>query len=190
MTADDILNVLKDSDVNGLFSFNNNGQGQTLLGIKATAIDTKVLSAIKISADQIDTGTLEAKNVGLDGVFTIYDQCSNAPGVHGYFGAGHGRTDNDAETHGIGLTAGGLNLSDLDSGNGVEWQHSGGYIFMTNAGARLGYREYLYDNRIQHNRIILNGNSITATIYNAYSNVEHKLVFSADGTLKLDGRSL
>lgn len=190
MTADDILNVLKNSDVNGLFSFNNNGQGQTLLGIRATAIDTKVLSAIKISADQINTGTLEAKNVGLDGVFTIYDQCSNAPGVHGYFGAGHGRTDNDAETHGIGLTAGGLNLSDLDSDNGVEWQHSGGYIFMTNAGARLGYREYLYDNKIQHNRIILNGNSITATIYNAYSNVEHKLVFSADGTLKLDGRSL
>ena len=190
MTADDILNVLKDSDVNGLFSFNNNGQGQTLLGIRATAIDTKVLSAIKISADQIDTGTLEAKNVGLDGVFTIYDQCSNAPGIHGYFGAGHGRTDNDAETHGIGLTAGGLDLSDLDSGNGVAWQHSGGYIFMTNAGARLGYREYLYDNRIQHNHIILNGNSITAKIYNAYTNEEHKLVFSADGTLKLDGRSL
>ena len=190
MTADDILDVLKDSDVNGLFSFNNNGQGQTLLGIKATAIDTKVLSAIKISADQIDTGTLEAKNVGLDGVFTIYDQCSNAPGVHGYFGAGHGRTDNDAETHGIGLTAGGLNLSDLDSGNGVAWQHSGGYIFMTNAGARLGYREYLYDNRIQHNHIILNGNSITARIYNAYTNEEHRLVFSADGTLKLDGRAL
>lgn len=190
MTANDILNVLKDSDVNGLFIFNNNGQGQTLLGIRATAIDTKVLSAIKISADQIDTGTLEAKNVGLDGVFTIYDQCSNAPGVHGYFGAGHGRTDNDVETHGIGLTAGGLNLSDLDSGNGVAWQHSGGYIFMTNAGARLGYREYLYDNRIQHNRIILNGNSITATIYNAYNNEKHSLVFSADGTLKLDGRSL
>lgn len=190
MTADDVLDVLKDSDVNGLFSFNNNGQGQTLLGIRATAIDTKVLSAIKISADQIDTGTLEAKNVGLDGVFTIYDQCSNAPGVHGYFGAGHGRTDNNAETHGIGLTAGGLDLSDLDSGNGVEWQHSGGYIFMTNAGARLGYREYLYDNRIQHNRILLNGNSITATIYNAYTNEKHSLVFSADGTLKLDGRSL
>jgi hypothetical protein len=39
-------------------------------------------------------------------------------------------------------------LSDLDSGNGVAWLHSGGYIFMTNAGARLGYREYLYDDKI------------------------------------------
>lgn len=190
MTADDVLQALQENSTYGLFSFKDTSSGKMLVGIKATAIDTEVLSAIKISADQIDTGTLEAKNVGLDGVFTIHDQCSNAPGVHGYFGAGHGRTDNDAETHGIGLTAGGLNLSDLDSGNGVAWLHSGGYIFMTNAGARLGYREYLYDDKIQHNHIVLNGNSITATVHNAYTKETHKLIFSADGTLKLDGRSL
>ena len=190
MTADDVLQALQENSTYGLFSFKDTSSGKMLVGIKATAIDTEVLSAIKISADQIDTGTLEAKNVGLDGVFTIHDQCSNAPGVHGYFGAGHGRTDNDAETHGIGLTAGGLNLSDLDSGNGVAWLHSGGYIFMTNAGARLGYREYLYDDKIQHNHIVLNGNSITATVHNAYTKETHKLIFGADGTLKLDGRSL
>lgn len=190
MTADDVLQVLKNSDVNGLFSFSNNGEGKTLLGIKATAIDTEVLSAIKISADQITAGTLEAKNVGLDGVFTVYDSCANLPGVHGYFGAGHGRTDNNAETHGIGLTAGGLTLSDLDSGNGVKWQHSGGYVFATNAGARIGYREYLYDNKIQHNRITLNGESVKVTVYNLYTKVSHSLTFNNNGELYIDSKKV
>ena len=190
MTADDVLQVLKNSDVNGLFSFSNNGEGKTLLGIKATAIDTEVLSAIKISADQITTGTLEAKNVGLDGVFTVYDSCANLPGVHGYFGAGHGRTDNNTETHGIGLTAGGLTLSDLDSGNGVKWQHSGGYVFATNAGARIGYREYLYDNKIQHNRITLNGESVKVTVYNLYTKVSHSLTFNNNGELYIDSKKV
>lgn len=190
MTADDVLQALENSDTNGLFSFSNNGEGKKLLGIKATAIDTKVLSAIKISADQIDTGTLEAKNVGLDGVFTIYDQHSNASVVHGYFGAGHGRTASNTETHGIGLTAGGLTLSDLDSGNGVEWQRSGGYVFVTNAGARIGYREYLYDDRIQHNRITLNGESVAITVYNLYTEVSHSLTFNNNGELYIDSQKV
>ena len=160
------------------------------LTINASNINGKLIQGVKIKAGDIETGTLEAKNVGLDGVFTIYNQRSNDPGVHGYFGAGHGRDINNTETHGIGLTAGGLDLSDLDSGNSVAFLHSGGYIFMTNAGVRLGYREYLYENRIQHNYIVLSSNSITATVHNAYTNETHNLVFGADGTLTLDGRSL
>jgi hypothetical protein len=73
MTADDVLRALQENSTYGLFSFKDTSSGKMLVGIKATAIDTEVLSAIKISADQIDTGTLEAGNVGLDGVFTIYD---------------------------------------------------------------------------------------------------------------------
>lgn len=200
MTADDVLQALQDKSTDGLFAFEQDGTGKTLVGIKATAIDTKALSAITISADQITgltisasnitAGTLEAKNVGLDGVFTVYDQCENSPEVHGYFGAGHGRIDNNTETHGIGLTAGGLTLSDLDSRDSVKWQHSGGYVFVTNAGARIGYREYLYDDKIQHNRIILNGDSVKITVYNLYTEVSHSLTFNNNGELYIDGKKV
>ena len=45
-------------------------------------------------------------------------------------------------------STGSLTLSDLDSHDSVKWLHSGGYVFVTNAGARIGYREYLYDDKI------------------------------------------
>lgn len=160
------------------------------LTINASNINGKLIQGVKIKAGDIETGTLEAKNVGLDGVFTIYNQRSNDPGVHGYFGAGHGRNDKNAETHGIGLTAGGLDLSDLDSRDSVKWLNSGGYVFVTNAGARIGYREYLYDDKIQHNRIILNGDSVKITVYNLYTEVSHSLTFNNNGELYIDGKKV
>lgn len=173
MTADDVLQALQDKSTNGLFAFEQDGTEKTLVGIKATAIDTKVLSAITISADQITgltisadqivSGNLQSSNIGLYGTFSAYDESykidndGNTTNVHGELGAGHGINANNQETHGVGMTAGTLGLRNIDNWNfGI----AGGYIFVTNAGARLGYRTWLNDDEIVHNRVIVAKNQI------------------------------
>lgn len=173
MTADDVLQALQDKSTDGLFAFEQDGTGKTLVGIKATAIDTEALSAIKISADQITgltisadqivSGNLQSSNIGLYGTFSAYDESykidnyGNTTNVHGELGAGHGINANNQETHGVGMTAGTLGLRNIDN---WDFGIAGGYIFVTNAGARLGYRTWLNDDEIVHNRVIVSKNQI------------------------------
>lgn len=147
------------------------------------------LNALTINAAQITSGTLSASELTTDGVFKVEDKnCSI--GIHGYMGAGHGTDDNDNKTHGVGLAAGGLqglgNIDGWDTTSGI----TGGYAFVTNAGARLGYKTNQYDNAIYHNRIVITDDGISLIVFEESNKKTNRLDIMSDGKLTFNGKSL
>ena len=89
------------------------------------------------------------------------------------------------------MTAGTLQVNELGKLHGYAIQdHGGSYSMVTTAGYRSGYYYGSWEGFGVHNRILITRTNISLICESNSGNNKHTLVFSADGTLKLDGRSL
>ena len=73
------------------------------------------------------------------------------------------------------MTAGTLGLRNIDN-----WKSgiAGGYVFLTNAGARLGYRTWLTEDGIVHNRVVVTKNQIELVADDQYNSKSCALVIT------------
>lgn len=138
LTADKLKVALDDIDGNNLLTYDSQGN----LYIKATA-----LAAQYLESDVIDVhGALRTRDYDLKF-------------ITGRLGSGSGQGENNTTTYGVGIAADPLYPTQLgpkdiparwENGQIVEYLE-GGYTFVTNGGARIGY----YSNNKNHTALVI-----------------------------------
>lgn len=188
-TADKMLQDLQDAskENGGLFTWSNE-DGIKMTGLNASCINTGVINAdlIKtgaINASLITTGNLNADNIQLKGTFKTFEKDDKGNDVQrGMLGFAHGKYLNDnneeEDSYGVGMTSGNLQLMDIDKH--TESEGKGGYVLLTDYGARLGYVHWGNDVNIHH-CIVCSSGGVTLMYENQLSNEKTIATLNATG---------
>lgn len=137
-----------------------------------------------INANGISTGYLNANLIHLNGTFTSYEKVSDENYVQrGMLGYAHGTySDGDntkKDSYGVGMCSANLQLTNIDSP--IKKSH-GGYVLLTDYGARLGYVNWgEYDTTYIHHCIVCSKGGISLIYENSFSNVKHTATLDATG---------
>lgn len=137
-----------------------------------------------INANGISTGYLNANLIHLNGTFTSYEKVSDENYVQrGMLGYAHGTySDGDnikKESYGVGMCSANLQLTNIDSP--IKKSH-GGYVLLTDYGARLGYVNWgEYDTTYIHHCIVCSRGGISLIYEDSFSNVKHTATLNATG---------
>ena len=164
------------------------------LTINASNINGSLIQGVKVRAGDIEAGTLNGlvgEGIKLNDIFITQASNSNVGQLGSALGSYKDVKGNLITTYGTGMTAGTLQVNELGDLYGYAIQdHSGSYSMVTTAGYRSGYYYGSWEGYGVHNRILITRTDISLICESNSGNNKHTLVFSADGTLKLDGRSL
>lgn len=137
-----------------------------------------------INANGISTGYLNANLIHLNGTFTSYEKVSDENYVQrGMLGYAHGTySDGDntkKDSYGVGMCSANLQLTNIDSP--IKKSH-GGYVLLTDYGARLGYVNWgEYDTTYIHHCIVCSKGGISLIYEDSFSNVKHTATLNATG---------
>lgn len=137
-----------------------------------------------INANGISTGYLNANLIHLNGTFTSYEKVSDENYVQrGMLGYAHGMySDGDntkKDSYGVGMCSANLQLTNIDSP--IKKSH-GGYVLLTDYGARLGYVNWgEYDTTYIHHCIVCSKGGISLIYEDSFSNVKHTATLNATG---------
>lgn len=136
-----------------------------------------------INANGISTGYLNANLIHLNGTFTSYEKVSDENYVQrGMLGYAHGtysEGDNIKDSYGVGMCSANLQLTNIDSP--IKKSH-GGYVLLTDYGARLGYVNWgEYDTTYIHHCIVCSQGGISLIYKDSFSNVKHTATLNATG---------
>lgn len=137
-----------------------------------------------INANGISTGYLNANLIHLNGTFTSYEKVSDENYVQrGMLGYAHGTySDGDnikKDSYGVGMCSANLQLTNIDSP--IKKSH-GGYVLLTDYGARLGYVNWgEYDTTYIHHCIVCSKGGISLIYKDSFSNVKHTATLNATG---------
>lgn len=136
-----------------------------------------------INANGISTGYLNANLIHLNGTFTSYEKVSDENYVQrGMLGYAHGtysEGDNIKDSYGVGMCSANLQLTNIDSP--IKKSH-GGYVLLTDYGARLGYVNWgEYDTTYIHHCIVCSQGGISLIYEDSFSNVKHTATLNATG---------
>lgn len=137
-----------------------------------------------INANGISTGYLNANLIHLNGTFTCYEKVSDENYVQrGMLGYAHGTySDGDntkKDSYGVGMCSANLQLTNIDSP--IKKSH-GGYVLLTDYGARLGYVNWgEYDTTYIHHCIVCSKGGISLIYEDSFSNVKHTATLNATG---------
>lgn len=136
-----------------------------------------------INANGISTGYLNANLIHLNGTFTSYEKVSDENYVQrGMLGYAHGtysEGDNIKDSYGVGMCSANLQLTNIDSP--IKKSH-GGYVLLTDYGARLGYVNWgEYDTTYIHHCIMCSQGGISLIYEDSFSNVKHTATLNATG---------
>lgn len=171
-TANTMLEDLRKAsgENNGLFTWKNEN-GITMTGLNASCIKTGVIDASliktgKLDASLITTGELNADNIRLKGIFKAFEKDDKGNDIQrGMLGFAHGKYlqgDNIKDSDGVGMTSGNLQLVDIDN----RTAHGrGGYVLLTDYGARLGYVNWGLDPSVHIHHCIVCSQGGISLIY-------------------------
>ena len=199
-TANQMLQDLQDASKGngGLFTWSNE-DGIRMTGLNASCINTGVINAdliktgainadlIKtgaINASLITTGNLNADNIQLNGTFKTFEKDDEGKDVQrGMLGFAYGTylDDNNEEnrSYGVGMTSGNLQLTNIDSP--IKKSH-GGYVLLTDYGARLGYVSWgEYDTTYIHHCIVCSKGGVSLIYEDSYNHKNKTATLNATG---------
>ena len=177
-TADKMLQDLRKAsgENNGLFTWRDEN-GITMTGLNASCIKTGA-----IDASLITTGELDADNIRLKGIFKAFEKDDKGNDIQrGTLGFAHGKYlqgDNIKDSDGVGMSSGNLQLVDIDNHNTSEGK--GGYVLLTDYGARLGYVHWGNDINIHH-CIVCSSGGIALIYEDQLSNTKKTATLNANG---------
>lgn len=161
-TADEMLQDLQEAskENGGLFTWSNED------GIKMTGLNASCINVGAIDASLITTGELNADNIRLRGIFKAFEKDDKGKDIQrGTLGFAHGKYlqgDNIKDSDGVGMTSGNLQLVDIDN---REAHGRGGYILLTDYGARLGYVNWGLDPSVHIHHCIICSQGGISLIY-------------------------
>ena len=171
-TANQMLQDLQEASKGngGLFTWKNEN-GITMTGLNASCIKTGVIDASLIKTGKLDsslikTGELNADNIRLKGIFKAFEKDDKGNDIQrGMLGFAHGKYlqgDNIKDSDGVGMTSGNLQLVDIDN----RTAHGrGGYVLLTDYGARLGYVNWGLDPSVHIHHCIVCSQGGISLIY-------------------------
>lgn len=199
-SANKMLQDLQDASKGngGLFTWSNE-DGIKMTGLNASCINTGVINAdliktgklnadlIKtgaINASLITTGNLNADNIQLNGTFKTFEKDDEGKDVQrGMLGFAYGTylDDNNEEnrSYGVGMTSGNLQLTNIDS---PTRKSHGGYVLLTDYGARLGYVSWgEYDTTYIHHCIVCSKGGVSLIYEDSYNHKNKTATLNATG---------
>lgn len=174
-TADKMLQDLQNAskENGGLFTWSNEN-GIIMTGLNADCINTGAINADLITtgslnadlittgnlnANLITTGELDANRIHLNGTFTCYENGTQR-GMLGYAHGTYSDGNKKEESYGVGMCSTNVSLTDIDNTKARGQQ--GGYVLLTDYGARLGYIDWGRDFSIHiHHCIVCSSGGIS-----------------------------
>lgn len=189
-TANQMLQDLQEASKGngGLFTWSNE-DGITMTGLNASCINTGAINASLITTGELDaslikTGNLNADNIQLNGTFKTFEKDDEGKDVQrGMLGFAYGTylDDNNEEnrSYGVGMTSGNLQLTNIDSP--IKKSH-GGYVLLTDYGARLGYVNWgEYDTTYIHHCIVCSKGGVSLIYEDSYNHKNKTATLNATG---------
>ena len=136
-----------------------------------------------INANGITAGAIDANLIQLKGTFRALEKNDKGEyvqrGMLGYAHGSYSDGDNKKESYGVGMSSANLQLTDIDSR--VKGSY-GGYVLLTDYGARLGYVSWnQYDTTYIHNCIVCSSGGISFIYEDSFSNVKHTATLNDKG---------
>lgn len=136
-----------------------------------------------INASGISAGAINANLIRLNGTFTCYEKNDKETYVQrGKLGYAHGTYSNGdsiEDSYGVGMCSANLQLANIDKP--IKRSH-GGYVLLTDYGARLGYVNWgEYDTTYIHHCIVCSQGGISLIYENSFSNVKQTATLNATG---------